>query len=318
MNEKRDFLMDALEYDDALAHYGTEGMEWGKRRYQYEDGSLTPLGRIHYGIGKRREKKAIRKARKIEKKEEKRADKVEKLARAADVDTILKNSKLFTKEELEDALGRAKLREDAHYKSGRRALYREEMSKERKSATEKYEQAYKRVNAIRSAAVALTGIYTAYNVIAKDVNEITGEKTLPRFDQESFKNWKSGKDKTGFDTSKSTVFKDSTDYHDTHGSMFGYSDDELKGMQTYSFPEEKEGKKSSSKKEKQPKWEQVKSSPFDQQTSSSSRTSDDVINMYFDAVTGSYGADRTDWASAMNTKLKAIEMDFTPGVRKKR
>lgn len=159
--------------------------------------------------------------------------------------------------------------------------------------------------------VAAVGIYAAYNSIAKSVNEVTGEKTLPRFDQESFKNWKAGKDKTGVDASKST-------YHDTHGSMFGYSDDELKGMQTYSFPEEKTGKKNSMKKEKQPKWEQVKTSPFDQQTSSSPRTGDDVINMYFDAVTGSYGADRTDWASAMNTKLKAIEMDFTPGVRKKR
>lgn len=34
-----------------LAHYGVVGQKHGKRRYQYEDGSLTPLGRIHYGIG---------------------------------------------------------------------------------------------------------------------------------------------------------------------------------------------------------------------------------------------------------------------------
>ena len=41
-----------------LAHYGVVGQKHGKRRYQYEDGSLTPLGRIHYGIGqgKRRTK----------------------------------------------------------------------------------------------------------------------------------------------------------------------------------------------------------------------------------------------------------------------
>lgn len=25
-------------------------MKWGERRYQYEDGRLTPLGKIHYGI----------------------------------------------------------------------------------------------------------------------------------------------------------------------------------------------------------------------------------------------------------------------------
>lgn len=26
-------------------------MKWGERRYQYEDGRLTPLGKIHYGVG---------------------------------------------------------------------------------------------------------------------------------------------------------------------------------------------------------------------------------------------------------------------------
>ena len=31
-----------------LYHHGTKGMKWGRRLYQYEDGSLTPLGRIHY------------------------------------------------------------------------------------------------------------------------------------------------------------------------------------------------------------------------------------------------------------------------------
>lgn len=43
-----------------IAHHGTEGMHWGKRKYQYEDGSLTPLGRIHYGVGEAREKSKIK------------------------------------------------------------------------------------------------------------------------------------------------------------------------------------------------------------------------------------------------------------------
>lgn len=314
MDEARDFLMDALEYDDALAHYGTEGMEWGKRRYQYEDGSLTPLGRIHYGIGKRREKK-----------ESLRVKKVEKLARSGDVDKILKNRKLFTREEMQDALTRAQNMERAR-ETGKSAKKKAESEKKKQSKQAELEKrnqpkpvnkndleaAEKKLKTIRQTMISAVGIYTAYNAIAKSINEVTGEKTLPRFDQESFKNWKTGKDKAGFDTSKSTVFRDSSDYYDAHGTTGGYTEEELKGMQTYSFPKEK------AKKEKQPKWEQVKTSPFDQQASSSSRTSDDVINMYFDAVTGSYGADRTDWASAMNTKLKAIEMDFTPGVRKKR
>lgn len=35
----------------ALAHYRTPGSKNGVRLYQYKDGSLTPLGRIHYGVG---------------------------------------------------------------------------------------------------------------------------------------------------------------------------------------------------------------------------------------------------------------------------
>lgn len=43
------------EYNEAfLMHYRTEGSKNGIRLYQNKDGSLTPLGRIHYGIGEKR------------------------------------------------------------------------------------------------------------------------------------------------------------------------------------------------------------------------------------------------------------------------
>lgn len=38
---------------DFLMHHGVQGQKHGKRRYQNYDGSLTPEGREHYGIGQR-------------------------------------------------------------------------------------------------------------------------------------------------------------------------------------------------------------------------------------------------------------------------
>lgn len=40
---------------DYIAHHGIKGQRWGDRRWQNDDGSLTPAGRLHYGIGKARE-----------------------------------------------------------------------------------------------------------------------------------------------------------------------------------------------------------------------------------------------------------------------
>lgn len=37
--------------DDYLEHFGIKGQKWGVRRYENKDGTLTPEGREHYGIG---------------------------------------------------------------------------------------------------------------------------------------------------------------------------------------------------------------------------------------------------------------------------
>ena len=41
-----------LTQEDYLMHHGVKGQKWGQRQYQNEDGSLTALGREHYGYGK--------------------------------------------------------------------------------------------------------------------------------------------------------------------------------------------------------------------------------------------------------------------------
>lgn len=48
INNRVYVINDSSEY---LAHYQVLGAKHGVRRYQNEDGSLTPLGRIHYGVG---------------------------------------------------------------------------------------------------------------------------------------------------------------------------------------------------------------------------------------------------------------------------
>lgn len=43
------------DLDDYLEHHGILGQKKGNRRFQNEDGSLTPEGRIRYGVGPARE-----------------------------------------------------------------------------------------------------------------------------------------------------------------------------------------------------------------------------------------------------------------------
>lgn len=39
------------DWDFGPAHHGIKGQKWGERRYQNSDGTLTALGRKHYGVG---------------------------------------------------------------------------------------------------------------------------------------------------------------------------------------------------------------------------------------------------------------------------
>ena len=49
--------------DDYLIHWGIPGQRKGERRFQYKDGSLTPEGRIRYGVGPSRESDGAKEAK---------------------------------------------------------------------------------------------------------------------------------------------------------------------------------------------------------------------------------------------------------------
>lgn len=49
VNDYSNFMEEYIDSD--LEHYGVPKMKWHHRRWQYEDGSLTPAGREHYGVG---------------------------------------------------------------------------------------------------------------------------------------------------------------------------------------------------------------------------------------------------------------------------
>ena len=50
--------MEYVFYSNELAHHGILGQKHGIRRFQYSDGSLTPAGRLRYGVGGERGKAA--------------------------------------------------------------------------------------------------------------------------------------------------------------------------------------------------------------------------------------------------------------------
>lgn len=125
MNEDLELMMSEIpanmtmdEVDDYLCHYGVKDQKHGVRRYQNLDGSLTPLGRLHYGIGfknigqveaaRRAKEKAKKEKEENErkKKEDKRKAAVEKATRSGKAEDIYRLRESMTDEELYRAVTR--------------------------------------------------------------------------------------------------------------------------------------------------------------------------------------------------------------------
>lgn len=59
------FMYYRIQYSNELYHYGITGQKWGIRRYQNEDGSLTPEGKKRYGKLVKYYEDAVNKSRKV-------------------------------------------------------------------------------------------------------------------------------------------------------------------------------------------------------------------------------------------------------------
>lgn len=251
---------------DFLAHHGVTGQKWGERRYQNKDGSLTPLGRIHWGIGQARtavsnklktrksfrletdsdkrkrlklkaEKKEENKKLKLQKAEEakqKKAEAIEskkaKLIAKGDKDAIYKNRELFSDEELDKAMARinkvnqfktekvSKAKEHLINRANPREIYanRGQLNDEEldralkrveklktvnpaeKKVLEKLQQTKDNrqtakdgkntVDKLIGAGKTVVTLYEGYNKVASIVNEISGEKKMPTFNLNPWKN----------------------------------------------------------------------------------------------------------------------------------
>lgn len=107
-----------------LEHFQVKGAKHGVRRYQNKDGSLTPLGRIHYGVGKARDAVAKKLNGRKERKEQREAEKkksqeetekksereeVESIIRSGDEKTVYENRHKLNDQELQSAINRIRL-----------------------------------------------------------------------------------------------------------------------------------------------------------------------------------------------------------------
>ena len=122
---------------DFLMHYGVKGMKRGIRQWQNEDGSLTPEGYIHYGIGQgnkgnKKVEKADKKVQKAQQKLDKHIIKSNSLAGRIFGNKAKQNTKeLQLKRQLEVAQANKRLAEEKVKKQEEKGLAKFEKDKQK-------------------------------------------------------------------------------------------------------------------------------------------------------------------------------------------
>jgi len=146
----KDFIKQSDIDEDYLAHHGILGQKWGIRRFQNDDGTLTPLGRKRYGVKTYNELSASQK-RDIEKRDAELRTRQE---------TDYQNKMLAKQQKREYKLEKQKLKnEAAENKSAERVEKAEiESAREERLQAETNEKAQKTVKAIAIGLAATTAV----------------------------------------------------------------------------------------------------------------------------------------------------------------
>ena len=111
-----DIYIGQLVSPNTLKHYGILGMKWGIRRYQYEDGTLTPAGKKRYAKDQERIGKSLNKEyERVKKKTRNRApeDENRTFSRKALESPAILRAHTMSDEELAEAIKR--LKKEAEY-----------------------------------------------------------------------------------------------------------------------------------------------------------------------------------------------------------
>lgn len=174
-------------YSEELYHHGIKGMKWYQRRFQREDGSLTPLGKIRYHTNSdfKKEadrKKALAKARiaKAEKKKAaeeetkkqaaKQAEK-ERILKSGTADEVMKIAGDLTQEERNSAYNRIQWEGNM-----KRYTTQQETVKAGEEKTKDF------FDKLGDATVKAEKGIKAYNTAANIINAFNGERVMPKID----------------------------------------------------------------------------------------------------------------------------------------